>query len=481
MRYQDKIYIQNENSAVKNKDIFNVGMSSDICIFYSPTYYINGASKINCTGSTSVHIVEKIDTNIQLSFIFTGNNESFVTTDAKFNYEIYKYNNGVFQTSPIYQSELIPFSALTPIFAFAMAGAYYINQNIPIKNITLDGEYIIKGYYQLTNCTDYLGKLNKIVNTLNYKSGKEYNIYDSELDYYFVAFTKADVPQFNNKFDPTPPNASLNQQIIVSETTTNIIPITNDFAGDVILTFNGIVLAKDLDYTLDTSASVITLSAYTEPNDIISLIYTKIGINNISVDTIEITTPITSGATNLQGSDNIYYNTGTSKYEIYTTNIPTDNSGIIIMLNGVTLANGIDYYQSISNKSRIILEGILLLGDIITIVYYPMASVINGLDTSTPIISWMIDAPQTNNGVFTLEVSTASTFNNFFYTGNTNYVANQSSYVTSFVASGDIGTKLYYRVKNNKKYTSLCNNVYSSVVYSETVPIIIQSNSINSY
>jgi hypothetical protein len=41
------------------------------------------------------------------------------------------------------------------------------------------------------------------------------------------------------------------------------------------------------------------------------------------------------------------------------------------MLNGVTLANGGDYYQSISNPKRI-LEGDLLIEDIITILlsYY---------------------------------------------------------------------------------------------------------------
>jgi hypothetical protein len=55
------------------------------------------------------------------------------------------------------------------------------------------------------------------------------------------------------------------------------------------------------------------------------------------------------------------------------------------MLNGVTLANGGDYYQSISNPKRIILEGDLLIEDIITIVYYPTTTVI-GLITSNPIV-----------------------------------------------------------------------------------------------
>jgi hypothetical protein len=54
------------------------------------------------------------------------------------------------------------------------------------------------------------------------------------------------------------------------------------------------------------------------------------------------------------------------------------------------LANGGDYYQSISNPKRIILKGDLLIEDIITIVYYPTTTVINGLITSNPIVSWQI-------------------------------------------------------------------------------------------
>ena len=52
MRYQERIYIQNENSSVRNKDILNVSMSSDICVFEAPVFDVIGASKIDCTGTT---------------------------------------------------------------------------------------------------------------------------------------------------------------------------------------------------------------------------------------------------------------------------------------------------------------------------------------------------------------------------------------------------------------------------------------------
>jgi hypothetical protein len=43
-----------------------------------------------------------------------------------------------------------------------------------------------------------------------------------------------------------------------------------------------------------------------------------------------------------QGSNTSYYNT-TGKYEIYTDTTPLEGNSILVMLNGVTLANGGDY------------------------------------------------------------------------------------------------------------------------------------------
>jgi len=152
------------------------------------------------------------------------------------------------------------------------------------------------------------------------------------------------------------------------------------------------------------------------------------------------------------------------------------------MINGVTLANGLDYYQSISNPNRIILEGNLMVGDIITIAYFPVTTVVNGLITNSPSITWKIDAaPQKTNGIFTLQVSTGTSFSSFYTTGTTDYVVGQTIYQDSFVASGTAGTTLYYRVKNSKNYVDLCGNIVNSTTYSDTIPIVILTNSINSY
>jgi hypothetical protein len=155
---------------------------------------------------------------------------------------------------------------------------------------------------------------------------------------------------------------------------------------------------------------------------------------------------------------------------------------MIVMLNGITLANGIDFYQSKTNAKRIIFEGEIVVNDIITIVYFPAIDVVNALTTNNPMISWYVSNPPTNNdGYFTLEVSSDVNFGSFYYTGNTDYFSGGQHYNNSFIATGTTGTKLYYRVKNTKNYTTICGNVLNSVVYSETVPITITTNSINSY
>ena len=51
-----------------------------------------------------------------------------------------------------------------------------------------------------------------------------------------------------------------------------------------------------------------------------------------------------------------------------------------------------------------------------------------------------------------------NTFSNFYYSGQTNYDTASNYYSDTFIASGTVGTKLYYRVKNEKNYETLCGD-----------------------
>jgi len=474
MRYQQPIYIQNENSAVRNKDIVNVNMSSDMCIFGAPLFSMSGASKIDCgviTGTT--HIISSA-TTIPLTFNFTGNTSSFTANSTTFRYEIYKYNSLVsgFTLPPVYQSSEYEYSSFS--------ATSIVSENVAVSGLSLDGEYLIKGYYKFDACTNFLNQLGKTVDTLTYRSGSQYGLYDNDMDYYFIAFKSAEKPQFiaNGTYNSTA--SQLQQQTILPENGETVFTITSNYAGYFVVTLNGLTLSKDLDYTF--SGNVVTLNAETVKGDVLTFIYTSAGGLNLVGETIYVTSPVVSGVTDAQGTNQAYFDTTTGKYELYLSTEPVNGGDVLVMINGVTLANNIDYFKSTSNTKRIILMGDILVGDIITMVYFPAASTIFGVSTNYPTVVWTItNPPQLVNGVFTLEVSSDSGFTSTYYTSSQDYIPSVSLYNASFTASGSVGTQLYYRVKNEKNFVTLCGDIITDTAYSDIVPITIQSNAINSY
>ena len=164
---------------------------------------------------------------------------------------------------------------------------------------------------------------------------------------------------------------------------------------------------------------------------------------------------IPSGVTNGEGSSTYYYNTTEGKYEVYTSLTPTSSNDIIVSLNGVTLANGVDYFQSITNSKRVILNGVIKNGDEIILNYLTTVAIQGNVFTNNPIIDWTISTkPVTDDGEFTIEVSTGSTFGVITSSATTSYEIGQGSYSASILLSGDYGDTLYYRIKNNKIHTN---------------------------
>lgn len=466
---------QTNINSIKNKSINNIKTSSGLCIFTNPEFNVTGMSKIITgvtSGSSNVYIIETA-TTLTFGIVFTSNTNSFTANNATFKYEIYKYNNlfNEFNFNRIYN--------INPISYSAFSGTNSITQIININSLNIDGDYVIKGYYEYNSCTDYLKRLGILYDTSLYKiTGSTYGNYNLSTDYYFIAIKAADTPIFR---DITQNSAviSLYQQVIIPQNNQTVFAISNNVMGDFIVTLNGLVLANNIDYIY--SDYNITLTAETITEDILTIIYTTNGSNNITTDIIDVTS-ITSGATNGEGNNQVYYNTISGKYELFTLLTPIETSNIIVMINGVTLANNIDYYQSSSNPKRIILEGNIIVGDVITIAYFAYTSVNNGISTNTPTISWVIDnSPQTNNGLFTLEISSENTFSSLNFTATTPYVSGQTLYYTSITITGAVGTQYYYRVKNNKKYISVTGDIIHSIKYSETIPITILTNNINTY
>ena len=502
MRYQERIYPQTNVSALRNKDINVFNMSSDICIFNAPTYYISGATTLDCTvlSATSVsgysHIISGETQTIPLNFVFTSNTATFTANSATFNYKLFKYeeNTSTFTAIPTYTSENITYTSLTNSAT---------TQLIPSTGLTLDNDYMIKGFFKFSACTEYMGRLGSIIDTARYVGGTEYGIYNKNLDYYISVVQAAAPPIFNYNSSNSVTNASLQQgylpinyytiypninpdtinaaQVDYTQQSNTIIGIPTIVDNPFILTLNGLVLAPELDYTY-SGGSVVYMNAPLVPEDIVTIIYTASAPNTIKNDIFQVNTAIPSGATNTQGGYSVFYNTTTGKYELFMSAKPIDFSKVLVMINGAVLANGIDYYQSTSNPKRIILNGDLVLDDIITISYFP-DGVVGDIITETPQASWSITpSPTKVNGYFTFQLATDVDFTNIVYTSTTDYYVGIPFYSINYPLSGyTYGDKLYYRVKNDKNYKTICGNIINSYAYSETIPITIATNTINSY
>jgi hypothetical protein len=358
--------------------------------------------------------------------------------------------------------------------------------------LTLDGEFLVKAYYEFPVCTNFLGKLGKVIDTRTNISGTQYGIYNDNLDYYFAAITASEKPLFLNNNANVPVKGTLTQQVLLPETIAkqtvdgnfltqnNMFTINANYAGNFIVTLNGLSLARDEDYSF--SGNLVTLNADIDKDDIITIIYTTSGGMGLISDIISVDTAIPSGPTNSEGTNKFYLNTTTNKYELYTSIEPNPGDTIIVMINGVSLAIGIDFYQSTSNSKRIILEGNLVIGDLITIAYFPITSVVNGINVSNPSVNWKITTPPKNiNGLFTLQMGTDVNLNNITYSAITPYQIDKVGYNAFLSVTGTTGTKLYYRVKNEKTYTTICGDIISSIAYSDIIPITITTNTINTY
>lgn len=439
-------------------------------------------SGLTISGSNVYVITDPAD--ITLDITFTANTDSFMDTNAKFRFEVYKYNDefGFFTKPSIHQSNVYEWSDISGTSAYTEA--------IPSEVLDIDGDYLVKGIFVHDVCTEFGSLLGLTYNSNKNLLGDQYQLYSSARDYHFVAFSEASEPIIERG------DQDINQFASLAILSTNLDGTTNIFTlpgskGDVIVTLNGLTLAKDIDYGaavvdndsgIDTN-TIIELSGGTVSGDVLNFIYTNSGVNNnLKNEVIDIISTIPSGTTDNQGSSETYYNTDTDKYEIYTTFIPERFNDVIVTLNGITLANNLDYYQSITNPNRIILEGDIMVGDIINVYYNSTYKGDTNITSTNVLVSWTIGTPpQKDNGTFTLEVSSDDTFTTLLGEVDVDYVAGVVGYSAYLPLVGTAGDNLHYRVKNEKKYLDICGNPLITTKYSDSIKITLQSNAINSY
>ena len=476
MRHQDRIYIQTAHSCIRNKDHLNVNLSSDTCIFNQPTFTMTGADKI-MTGTTvsddEIHIITG-NTEIDLTFSFTGNVETFIDTNSSFKYSIYKFDNltNIFTSIPKYSSPIIEYSSFSGTSAFT--------NSILVSDLNIDGEYLVKGSYDFTMCTEMMNLLGETINTAIPLIGEQYGIYDEQFDFYFAAIENAGKPLFTlSPVDTRTLGALIVESFELSGETE--VELSNNWSGQPIIALNGLTLAEDEDYTL--LGKVVTLLGATVSGDLLTAAYVNDGNpNGLVVENIVVDGVIVSGVTDGEGSEVIYFNTDTGKYEVYTLTDPIEFNDLILTLNGITLANGLDYFQSTANPRRIVLNGIVYgdedledeLADIITLAYNSYGSFFGTIQVNMFDLFWTLTPAPTNiNGKFTTLVAEDDTFNTIIFSAETPYVTSQTSYNVTVDLSSYSGTSAVYKVTNQKDYLLISGDTISTFTDSEEIPIEI--------
>ena len=424
------------------------------------------------------------DVNIPLEFNFTDNIEEFINNDVKFRYELYKFNDvlNVFDNKSIYTSDIYLWDDIS--------GTSGLTETIDGNSLPLDGDFLVKGYFTHNVCTEFGNLMNMSYTTSVNKNGDKYQLYDSNKDYYFTAFSKVEKPIIESTEEKANELGSLTQLSIILDGQTNEFRFPRS-EGDVILTLNGLVLSPGIDYTFklieltSSTKTLVTLNGGSVEGDVLTFIYTNNSLNqvtnNLKNDTIDIVGIIQSGVTDGEGDNLVYYNTENKKYEVFLELKPINFNDTFLTLNGVTLSNGIDYYQSVSNPKRLIMEGDLVVGDLIN-VYYNANIVDSNVSSDEILVSWnIITAPQKNNGKFYLQLSIDEEFNTIINEVTNDYTIGRVSYSNTLSLSGNAGDLLYYRVKNEKRFVDVCGNPIVSTDFSDTVKITLETNGINSY
>lgn len=478
------------STASKQGDVFETSTLSANS-YSCPTDFLYS----NCDGESCVKIESEAcsltselsftvsdETEIPLTFTFTANTSEFVDKNTTFGFEIFKYNKtlGYFLEPSLYKSEYYDWSSFSATSALTVS--------VPINSLNIDGEYLVKGYFTHDVCTEFALLNGEKITTPISNYGDGYKLYQSYRDFYFVALTKAEKPEFtftNDGFSPIGSLLVIGQ--VLNGTETDIL--LTEAQGDYLIALNGLVLQEGLDYTISattgtTPINVLTFNDTIYSGDVLTYAYTNSTTsNNLRGEGFEITSPIVSGTSGNQGSNLVYFNTTTGKYELYTELLPDNSSDLIVTVNGATLANNIDFYRSTSDPYRIILEGNLFIGDVINIFYNTKVTNQGNVYTTSFTVGWnIITAPQTTDGLFTVEFSNNEDFTTLLPTSaTTQYVIGQIGYSTPITLSGSVGDVQYYRIKNQKDYVDLCGNKISSVAYSDIVDITIQTNAFNSY
>lgn len=429
-----------------------------VSIYTQPTVNITNTGKINpnSLGVGSINVLMITGNTINFDFSFDYKNKINKDNTIGYRYEIFKYNPLVKAfNQKVYKSE-----------TFNLKDGF--GQEFPTENLHPDGDYLIKSYF--TYKDDKLFK-NIIFSDGNGDTGKFKNRdYDDGLDNYFVAIKPSEKPTlFSNG------NTSSEKDVIKGITIEPLggedsFVIGEKINGEIIVTFNGLVLSKKHDFTFKNN--ILYLNDKCRKGDIINIFYTSKG-EVLTVEVIDLV--------DITKEKRVNFNKEKGRFELYINKGLRGNKEII-SLNGLVLTPDLDYVRSISDDKRIIFMGDIKNGDIINVVYTPKLSLIGNTYNIKPSIGWYLKSNPINMvGRFILELSKDENFKSIIYEKEVPYISNISVYKVDLDFELESFVNYFYRVKNVKSHKTINQSTIELESISDEYSFKIINNKINSY
>ena len=238
-----------------------------------------------------------------------------------FDFLVNNVNNVVFPKKLSYYGEIYKYDQTTSEFSTSALQTFNISYDSLSANtgntLTIasgnigEGEFLIKPYWDY-NVNTLIAKQQKTrkssVNT--YKRGDLYGLYVPETDWYFINIFEASQPLFNSS--SVPPAKTINSLVVASTVTQAGVKKYNiQGLSDPIVSYNGAILAKNMEYsavtapisaTTGTTAFIPYIELSFDPLDgqILTYAYVKNGNTNDLLADLYIVSGITSGETGTQ-------------------------------------------------------------------------------------------------------------------------------------------------------------------------------------
>lgn len=432
-----------------------------LSIYKKPIVEVNNTDIINdeIITKNSNNLLILTGTTYNFFFSFNFENELDKINTKGFRYEIYKFNPKTkYFNQKIYVSEIF-------------YNIDNLGQEFPLSNLNLDGDYIIKTYFNYKDNKLFKNSLFKDGNgdTGKIKKGLEYGFYNKKEDNYFIGLRDVEKPSlFSNT--PVSIEKDVIRNIILEPKGEKVFNIEEKINGEVIITLNGLVLAKNYDFTFKNNQ--LKLKGNSREGDIINIFYTSRG-ESLTVEIIDVV--------DINNNPKVNFNKEKNRFELYVTKGLAGKKEIIT-LNGLVLTPNIDYVRSISNDNRIIMMGEIRNNDIINIIYNPKLSLTGNIESLKPSLGWYLKrTPKNEKGKFILEIAKNNDFNNIIFKKDIPYQEGVSVYKTNLDFNLETFTDYFYRVKNIKTHTTINGSLIDLEKISDVYNFKIINNQINSY